>query len=213
MCKGIARAFPRFCFALHLLHSRLRVLVDPCSSLEWHPDVMAPAIWMFGGGECDCDPHESSTGTWDRGEMVSRFRSNTFGGQRIVLYPFSIEGCDPNLQFQSRSSECKEFAWILAACQPAQSAFLWSLSCICGSQGRGFHRKALHGQCNSWTRASSLRNRARGGGIGGVSLVCRNAAATCGTGTRLAFLVGVSARGSPTLSPPFYVNTSFQLKL
>ena len=160
---------------------------------------MAPAILMFGGCEVDFDPHVCGTGFRTGGEMVSnRIVKKTVSARRIVRSPFSISGSDLFLRFQSRWSAWEEFTWRVAKPQRAQSAFLWSVSCISGSQGRVFRRKALHGRCSSWMRARSSRNHARVGGIGGVNLVAKNGAAIFGTGTRLAFLVGVSAGGSRT---------------
>ena len=168
VAKGSARAFPCFSFAFHLLHSRSRVLVDPWSFVEWHP---ATAIWMCRRGECDCDHHVCGTRLWDRGEMVSLFQNKTSSLRRIVLSPLPISGCDLFLQFQSRFSEWEEFTWRVAAPQRAQSALLWNVSCISGSQGKGFQAKALRGRCNSWMRANSSCNHVRAGGIGGVNLV------------------------------------------
>ena len=213
MAKGSASAFPRFCFAFHLLHSGSRVLVDPCFFVECLKDVMAPAIWMCGGGQCDCDHHYVGTGFWDRGEMASLLRNKTSSLRLIVLTPFPFSGSDPFFQFQSRCSEREEITWRVAAPQQAQSAFLWSWSCISGSQGKGFQVKVLRGRCNSWMRATFSRNHAQAGGIGGENLDSKKGAAICGIGTRLAFWVGVSAGGSPTLSPPFYVHTYFRRKL
>ena len=209
MAKGSASAFPRFPFASHLLHSWSRVVVDPCWVVEWHTDVMAPAIWMCGGGEFDCDHHVCGTGLWDWREMVSLFRKKTSSLRGIVLSPFSISGCEACLQFHSRFSECEGFTWRIAAPQRSQSALLWNVSCTSGSQIKGFQVKALRGRCNSWTQANFLRNHARAGGIGGENLVSMKGAATCGTGTRLAFLVGAREGSSPTLSAPFSVVTYF----
>ena len=178
----------------------LGFVVDPWSHVEWLKDIMAPAILMFGGGIVDCDHHVCGTGLWDRGEMASnRLRNRTFSLPRIVLSPLRVFGCDPFLQFQSRFSLGEEVTWKPAAYQPSQSAFLWSVNCEGGSQNRGFQAKALHGPSNSWMRAHSSLNHARAGGIRGVPLVCRRGAAIFGTGTRLAFSVGVSAGGSRTL--------------
>ena len=199
MGKGSARAFPRFWIALHLLHSVLRVHVDPWSFVECLKEDMAPAILMFGGCEVDWDHHVVGTGLWDRGKMVSdRISKKTFSLRRIVLSPFSNSGCDLFLRLQSRFSAWEECSWRVAAPQRAQSVILSSVSCISGLKGKVFRRKALHGRCSSWMRARSLRNHARAGGIGGVNLVSRNGAAIFGTDTRLASWVGVSAGGSLT---------------
>ena len=174
---------------------------------------MAPAIWMCVCGECDIDHHDVGTGFWDRGEMESLFRKKSSSLRDIVLSPSSTSGPDPFLQFQSRCGEWEEVTWRVATPQRAQSAFFWSVSCISGSQSKVFQVKALRGRFYSWMRANSSRNHVRAGGIAGVNLVSRKGAAICGIGTRLAFLVGVSGGGSPTLSPPFFVDTYFQRTL
>jgi hypothetical protein len=52
--QGEREGIPRFCFALHLLHSVLRVLVDPWSFVEWFKDVMAPAICCLEAAKSIC---------------------------------------------------------------------------------------------------------------------------------------------------------------
>ena len=58
MCKGCAGAFPHFCYAFHLLHSRFTVPGFSSWFVDGLPDCRATAIWMFGVSTWDCDHHD-----------------------------------------------------------------------------------------------------------------------------------------------------------
>ena len=122
----------------------------------------------------------------------------TFWGRRIVLYPGSLSGADPFCASKCVSVTSGEYTWREAAPARAQRAYLWSLNCRTGSQGREFQRRALHVLCNSWIRPPFSRIHARAGGIGEAPSESKNVAAICGIDTPLVFSAGVRGGSFPT---------------
>ena len=102
--SGSARAFPRFSFAFHLLHSGSRVLRFRlfCWRRSGLPDCIMTTSWIWRGLPYDCDHHHVlGTRIWDRREMASLFHHRTFWWRRrrIGVYPVCFPGCAMCLQY------------------------------------------------------------------------------------------------------------------
>ena len=131
--------------------------------------------------------------------MARRDCKRTFTWHRIVLHLISMSRVDPFLRLQLSRRLCEEYTWKLPATARAQHAFLWRGNWRSGSQDRVFLPKAHHGRCSFWMRTHSSRSQGRAVGIVEAHSASKNGADICGTDTPLAYLVGVSAGGSPTL--------------